>query len=104
MHVRPQIVYKYKSISTQTDFNRVVDIIKSNHIYLPKPSMLNDPMEANALQVYLGCMGAGYTLACGKIHPIVEDRQISTEFSLFLQFQTLLLCGRIMRVAILAVA
>lgn len=44
MHVRPQIVYKYKSISTQTDFNRVVDIIKSNHIYLPKPSMLNDPM------------------------------------------------------------
>lgn len=35
MHVRPQIVYKYKSISTQTDFNRVVDIIKSNHIYLP---------------------------------------------------------------------
>lgn len=28
MHVRPQIVYKYKSISTQTDFNRVVDIIK----------------------------------------------------------------------------
>ena len=31
MHVRPQIVYKYKSISTQTDFNRVVDIIKSKH-------------------------------------------------------------------------
>ena len=30
MHVRPQIVYKYKSISTQTDFNRVVDIIKNN--------------------------------------------------------------------------
>lgn len=30
--------------------------------------------------------------------------KISTEFSLFLQFQTLLLCGRIMRVAILAVA
>ena len=45
MHVRPQIVYKYKSISTQTDFNRVVDIIKSNHIYLPKPSMLNDPWK-----------------------------------------------------------
>ena len=30
--------------------------------------------------------------------------KISTEFSLFLQFQTLLLCGRITRVAILAVA
>lgn len=104
MHVRPQIVYKYKSISTQTDFNRVVDIIKSNHIYLPKPSMLNDPMEANALQVYLGCMGAGYTLACGKYIQLWKIGKISTEFSLFLQFQTLLLCGRIMRVAILAVA
>lgn len=63
MHVRPQIVYKYKSISTQTDFNRVVDIIKNNHIYLPKPSMLNDPMEANALQVYLDCNG-GWIYAC----------------------------------------
>lgn len=104
MHVRPQIVYKYKSISTQTDFNRVVDIIKSNHIYLPKPSMLNDPMEANALQVYLGCMGAGYTLACGKIHPIVEDRQNQYRVLSVSAIQTLLLCGRIMRVAILAVA
>ena len=75
MHVRPQIVYKYKSISTQTDFNRVVDIIKSNHIYLPKPSMLNDPMEANALQVYLDCVGAGYTFDCGKVHPIIEEWQ-----------------------------
>lgn len=75
MHVRPQIVYKYKSISTQADFNRVVDIIKSNHIYLPKPSMLNDPMEANALQVYLDCVGAGYTFDCGKVHPIIEEWQ-----------------------------
>ena len=75
MHVRPRIVYKYKSVSTQTDFNRVLDTIKNNHIYLPKPSMLNDPMEANVLQISLDCMGAGYTLACGKIHPIVEDRQ-----------------------------
>lgn len=75
MHVRPRIVYKYKSVSTQTDFNRVLDTINNNHIYLPKPSMLNDPMEANALQVSLHCMGAGYTFACGKVHPIVEDRQ-----------------------------
>ena len=64
MHVRPRIVYKYKSVSTQTDFNRVLDTIKNNHIYLPKPSMLNDPMEANVLQISLDCMGAGYTLAC----------------------------------------
>ena len=104
MHVRPQIVYKYKSISTQTDFNRVVDIIKSNRIYLPKPSMLNDPMEANALQVYLGCMGAGLRLLVEKYIQLWKIGKISTEFSLFLQFQTLLLCGRITRVAILAVA
>jgi len=34
--------------------------------------MLNDPMEANALQVYLDCVGAGYTFDCGKVHPIIE--------------------------------
>ena len=56
MHVRPRIVYKYKSVSTQTDFNRVLDTIKNNHIYLPKPSMLNDPMEANAVEIRLKSM------------------------------------------------
>ena len=43
--------------------------------HLPKPSMLNDPMEANALQVYLDCVGAGYTFDCGKVHPIIEEWQ-----------------------------
>lgn len=75
MHIRPEFVYKYKSVSTKSEFNRVLDIIKSNHIYLPKPSMLNDPMEANMLQINLGCAGAGYTLACGKVHPIIEEWQ-----------------------------
>ena len=75
MHVRPKFVYKYKSVSTKTDFDRLLDTIEKNHIYLPNPSMLNDPMEANALQISLDGMGAGYTLACGKVHPIVEDRQ-----------------------------
>ena len=75
MHIRPEFVYKYKSVSTKIDFDRVLDIIKNNHIYLPQPSMLNDPMEANALQISLDCMGAGYTLACGKVHPIIEEWQ-----------------------------
>ena len=75
MHIRPEFVYKYKSVSTKIDFDRVLDIIKNNHIYLPQPSMLNDPMEANALQISLNCVGAGYTLACGKVHPIIEEWQ-----------------------------
>lgn len=75
MHIRPEFVYKYKSASAKIDFDRVLDIIKNNHIYLPKPSMLNDPMEANALQISLDCMGAGYTLSCGKVHPIIEEWQ-----------------------------
>ncbi len=75
MHVRPRIVYKYKSVSTQTDFNRVLDTIKNNHIYLPKPSMLNDPMEANAVEIRLTYAGASYTFNCGKILSPVEDEQ-----------------------------
>ena len=47
MLVRPMEVYKYKSVSTRQDFERLRDIILNNHIYMPSPLMLNDPMEAN---------------------------------------------------------
>ena len=32
-------------------------------------------MEANAVEINLGCAGSGYTLACGKVHPIIEEQQ-----------------------------
>jgi len=48
--------------------------------------------------------GLDIRLLVEKYTQLWKIGKISTEFSLFLQFQTLLLCGRIMRVAILAVA
>lgn len=75
MYVRPKFVYKYKSVSTETDFERLLDTIKNKHIFLQNPSMLNDPMEANSVKINLGCAGTGYMYNCGKVHPVVENRQ-----------------------------
>lgn len=75
MLVRPMEVYKYKSVSTKQDFERLKDIILNNHIYMPSPLMLNDPMEANAVVMSLGIMGSGYISACGKIHSFIEEKQ-----------------------------
>lgn len=77
MLVRPMEVYKYKSVSTRQDFERLRDIILNNHIYMPSPLMLNDPMEANAVVMSLGIMGSGYISACGKfIHLLKKTRKI----------------------------
>lgn len=75
MLVRPMIVYKYKSVSTKQDFERLKDIILNNHIYMPSPLMLNDPMEANAVVMSLGIMGSGYIRECGKIYSFIEEKQ-----------------------------
>lgn len=75
MLVRPMIVYKYKSVSTKQDFERLKDIILNNHIYMPSPLMLNDPMEANSVQMSLGVAGSGYIRDCGKIHSYIESKQ-----------------------------
>lgn len=75
MLVHPRVVYKYKNISKKVDFDRTIDTVKNNRIFLPTPAMLNDPMEANAVEINLGCAGSGYTLACGKVHPIIEEQQ-----------------------------
>lgn len=75
MIVRPMEVYKYKSVSTKQDFERLKDIILNDHIYMPSPLMLNDPMEANAVIMSLGIMGSGYIRDCGKIYSFIEEEQ-----------------------------
>ena len=67
MIVRPMTVYKYKTVSTKQDFERLKDIILNNRIYMASPLALNDPMEANSVQMSLGVAGSGYIRDCGKI-------------------------------------
>ena len=75
MIVRPMTVYKYKTVSTKQDFERLKDIILNNRIYMASPLALNDPMEANSVQMSLGVAGSGYIRDCGKIHSYIESKQ-----------------------------
>ena len=103
MLVRPMEVYKYKSVSTRQDFERLRDIILNNHIYMPSPLMLNDPMEANAVVMSLGIMGSGYIRAEKFIHLLKKNKK-DIGFCLCLQFPIRRLCGRTMQKNIVGVA
>lgn len=46
---RPNLLYKYKSISSIDDLLRLYDTLKNCRIYLPVYDQLNDPLEGSAL-------------------------------------------------------
>ena len=41
----PNKLYKYKGIQDKIDFDRIIDIIESEKIYIPTREELNDPLE-----------------------------------------------------------
>ena len=41
----PKLVYKYKSISNSVDLCRVLNILRTNRIFMPSAQVLNDPLE-----------------------------------------------------------
>lgn len=43
---KPKLVFKYKSVSSDIDLDRLCDIIKNNRIYMPLLKDLNDPLES----------------------------------------------------------
>lgn len=55
----PQLIFKYRTLSSITDLDRVIDIIKNNRLYLPTVMQVNDPFEGK-LNIYTSY--AGYSI------------------------------------------
>lgn len=75
MVLRPELLFKYKSLYSDEQMHHVREIIETNQIYFPKPTELNDPMEANATTFLVGVAGSGYQYEAGKVHPTVLGLQ-----------------------------
>lgn len=73
----PKLIYKYKSISSIEDLNRILDIIKMNHIYVPQYFQLNDPLEGAGANIELdGWPGMSLGIAADEeLVPIEEMKQ-----------------------------
>lgn len=46
----PKIAFKYRSLKGSLDFVRVLDIVKSNRLYMPTVEQLNDPFEGGNVE------------------------------------------------------
>lgn len=53
----PELVFKYKSIATDEELKRIIDIIKNNRMFFPDRGKLNDPLEGQAVDFELGYAG-----------------------------------------------
>ena len=69
----PELVYKFKAVTTEEKMNQLLEILEEHKIYFPKPSELNDPMEANSVSYSLGVAGDSYHKQAGKKHPIIRE-------------------------------
>ena len=73
--IKPSILYKYKSASSEEDMKRIEEILVDKQLFFPNLKQLNDPMEACSAKISLQISGSGYHKEAGMVHPIVEDIQ-----------------------------
>lgn len=71
----PQKLYKYKSISTIDDLERILDIIENNRIYMPNREQLNDPLEGTFMPIIeIHTAGSWMFKAQHKNHSYVSNQ------------------------------
>jgi len=75
MILHPEHLFKFKPIQTYKQLKWFLDIINKRQLYYPKPSELNDPMEANSVYYSLAIAGSGNVFEGGKTHSVIVDRQ-----------------------------
>ena len=65
MRQRGEKFFKYKSLE---NIEYIIDMVKSNRIYVPKVSQLNDPLEG-ICNMNFGFAGCSYYVDTGTVHP-----------------------------------
>ena len=62
-HKIHKTLYKFKSVSSELEFKRIIDIINNHEIYIPNKIQVNDPFEGSIIQTHFGNMGNWYYIA-----------------------------------------
>ena len=72
----PNALYKYKSLSTTADIERLLEIIKGKKIYLPRYDQLNDPLEGAGYNIEInGWAGCSIAIAADEELSPIEDEK-----------------------------
>lgn len=66
-------LYKYKSLNTISDFDRILDIINKKEIYLPRYNQLNDPFESYMMNLTISDAGSTIIMAAGKRRQCIDE-------------------------------
>ncbi len=69
----PKVLYKFKSLSSEPEFEYVLDILKNFRLYSPCRSQVNDPFEGLSIDFYPHVAGSGYARTAGVLHAIVTE-------------------------------
>ena len=77
---KPNIIFKYKPLTTRSDIIRYYDIINHQRIFYPTSLQLNDPFEGQLPSVGLGAAGGSLLKKADKEYSqiIVNDFNILT--------------------------
>lgn len=66
-------LYKYKSLNTISDLNRILDIINKKEIYLPRYDELNDPFESYMMFLTTSDAGSSIINAVGERRSFIDE-------------------------------
>jgi len=69
----PTVLYKFKPLESEVDYEYIKDIIENFRLYAPNRSQVNDPFEGLSVDIRLGVAGFGYCMDYGVLHPSVID-------------------------------
>ena len=74
MLLKPHYLYKYKSVNSKEELDRVIDIIENKRLYLPNAQSLNDPFEGLSIHCEFHYAGSGFRAQMGKIDLLYEEQ------------------------------
>lgn len=74
MNKKNKYLYKYKTVKTIKDLERVIEIIETGHIYLPRYDQLNDPYESYMNIIHTGEAGSSILHHSGKRRDYINEK------------------------------
>ena len=72
MSKEPELLFKYRKLSSETELERCIDIVAQKRLYFPTIDKLNDRLEAASVDIRLPVAGYQIAVAAERTHPIVE--------------------------------
>ena len=70
---KPNIIFKYKPLTTRSDIIRYYDIINHQRIFYPTSLQLNDPFEGQLPSAGLGIAGGSFMRNADKEYSFIRD-------------------------------